>query len=62
MINANKDEHLSKEEFDAYFKQMGEDGAPPEVWDQEDANKDGKISWEEFSGPKGDTPPSQGEL
>ena len=27
------------------------------LMDHEDKNEDGKISWEEFSGPKGDAPP-----
>ena len=62
MINKDGDGFLTKEEVDAYFIQMGQtEGAPAELWEQEDKNKDGKISWEEFGGPKGDAPPSSGE-
>ena len=71
VINKDGNGYLSKEEIDAYFKEMGQaDGAPPSLWEEEDKDNDGKITWEEFSGSKGDGPPSpsvpapsnQGEL
>jgi len=71
VINKDGNGYLSKEEVDAYFKEMGQaDGAPPSLWEEEDKDNDGKITWEEFSGSKGDAPPSpsvpapsnQGEL
>jgi len=34
---------------------------PAELWEHEDQDKDGKVSWEEFSGPKGTEPPSAKE-
>lgn len=55
MIDTNKDGVLDKEEIEAYFKQMGME-VPDALWEQEDHDKDGKISWDEFSGPKGDAP------
>jgi hypothetical protein len=48
---------LDKDEIEKYFENNGYD-VPAELWEREDTNKDGVISWEEFSGPKGDTPPS----
>merc|ERR1712226_1524581 len=53
MIDTNKDKFLDKEEIDAYFKEMGHE-TPEELWEHEDKDKDGKISWDEFSGPKGE--------
>ena len=35
---------------------MGQDEVPPELWENEDKDGDGFISWEEFSGPKGANP------
>jgi len=55
MIDTDKDGVLSKEEIEAYFKQMGMD-VPEQLWEHEDTNGDGVISWDEFSGPKGDSP------
>ena len=43
-------------EVEAYFKNMGQDTVPPELWENEDKDGDGFISWEEFSGPKGSNP------
>lgn len=48
---------ISKEEVEAYFKQMGAE-MPAELWDAEDKNGDGVIDWDEFSGPKGTEPPT----
>lgn len=56
-IDLNKDGVLDKDEIEKYFKDMGHE-VPEQLWEFEDKNKDGVISWEEFSGPKGDTPPS----
>lgn len=56
-IDTDENGVLSKEEVEAYFKQMGAD-MPAELWDAEDKNGDGVIDWEEFSGPKGDEPPT----
>ena len=40
---------------------MGQDVVPPELWEREDADKDGFISWSEFNGPKGDDPNGMGD-
>lgn len=56
-IDLNQDGVLDKDEIEKYFKDNGYD-VPAELWEREDTNKDGVISWEEFSGPKGDSPPS----
>ena len=55
-IDTDSDGKLSRDEVAAYFKQMGQDDVPDGLWDNEDADSDGHISWEEFSGPKGENP------
>lgn len=52
-IDTNGDGVLDEDEILAYFKGMGMDEVPEELWEHEDTNGDRKISWEEFSGPKG---------
>jgi len=54
-IDANGDGKLTKEEVEAWFGNQGRP-MPDELWDNEDKDKDGFISWDEFSGPKGDSP------
>jgi len=49
---------LDKSEIDAYFKGIGRE-TPAELFASEDTDGDGSISWEEFSGPKGDGPDSE---
>jgi len=59
-IDADKDGFVTKEELTAWFSTTrGMDKIPDGLWDQEDKDKDGKISWEEFGGPKGTSPPGQ---
>jgi len=55
-IDTNADGKIDKSEVEAYFKNMGQDTVPPELWENEDKDGDGFISWEEFSGPKGSNP------
>lgn len=57
MIDENDDGFLDRAEIEAYFKTMGRE-VPDALWEAEDQDKDGRISWEEFSGPKGTAPPS----
>jgi len=57
-IDLDSDGSLSKSEIDAYFVQMGST-TPDGLWEKEDTDGDGIISWEEFSGPKGDSPTSE---
>lgn len=59
-IDIDGDSKISKEEIDAYFTAMGRE-VPEGLWENEDKDQDGFISWDEFSGPKGDTPPSAKE-
>ena len=51
-IDANHNHELTKDEIDAYFDNQGK-RAPAGLWDVEDKDADGKITWEEFGGPKG---------
>jgi len=61
-IDTDNDGFVSKEDLSTWFKtQRGMDAIPDGLWEQEDKNKDGKISWEEFGGPKGDASPAGGE-
>jgi FK506-binding protein 14 len=48
-----KDGQLTSEEILAFFKKQGKDELPPGLWESEDKDQDGVITWEEFSGPKG---------
>lgn len=52
-IDTNGDRKLDHDEILAYFKTMGQDTVPAELWETEDKDSDGFISWDEFSGPKG---------
>ena len=59
-IDANKDHKLSKEELTTWFKDTrGQDEVPAELWTSENKNGDDHIDWEEFTGPKGTTNPSE---
>lgn len=60
-IDTDGDGYLSEEEITAFFKTMGRE-VPEELWETEDKDNDRRISWEEFSGPKGDAPPQKEEL
>jgi len=54
-LDTDNDNRLTKEEVLAHFARQ--DSAmkelPTGLWDSEDKDKDGFISWEEFTGPKG---------
>jgi len=52
-LDADSDGKLTKDEVLAYFKNEGQEEIPEGLWDSEDKDGDGFISWEEFSGPKG---------
>ena len=51
-IDTNGDGKLDKDEVDAFFQGMGRE--TPDLWETEDQDKDGYISWDEFTGPKED--------
>jgi hypothetical protein len=59
-IDTDQSGELTKEEVSGYFERE-QDGrpVPDQLWDSEDKNKDGVISWEEFSGPKGNAPKTE---
>ncbi len=57
-LDTDKDAQLTKEEVAAFFKKQGRD-MPDELWENEDKDKDGVISWEEFGGPKGTKHPKE---
>ena len=52
-IDTNGDGMISEVEARKHFSRIG---LPfnHEIWKQDDVNKDGYVSWEEFSGPKGE--------
>jgi len=50
--DGKKDDVLTAEELKAFFK-FHDREMPSNLMENEDKNKDGKVSWEEFSGPKG---------
>ena len=55
-LDEDGDGKLSVMELTEYFQIQG-GGMPDGLMAREDADGDGFISWEEFSGPKGKTPP-----
>lgn len=56
-VDADGDHKLTKEEITAWFKkEQGQDKLPDGLWDSEDKDKNGHVSWDEFSGPKGENP------
>ena len=63
-LDVDKSGDLTVEEMLEHFKQYSDfkGELPPGLMENEDKDKDGKISWEEFSGPKGSAPPSKDEL
>ena len=55
ILDADSDGRISLEEFNVEWH-----NAPDGLWEQEDQNGDGFISYDEFSGPKGSGPPQGG--
>ena len=50
-IDANDDNVITKEELVSWFKNKRQmDELPAGIWESEDKDKDGQITWEEFSG------------
>merc|ERR1711865_1088642 len=49
-LDENKDGKLASEEILAFFKKQGQETLPDGLWESEDKDKDGFVSWEEFSG------------
>lgn len=58
-MDLNADGFLSKGEVEVFFTK-GEEVAPDALWEMEDQDKDGRISWKEFSGPKGEVTAGMG--
>ena len=48
-----RDGRISKREAKVYFKEIGRKLNLDDLWEMDDEDNDGYISWEEFSGPKG---------
>ena len=55
-IDTNGDGKLTREEVEAFFIEKKQSAMPDGLWEAEDKDGDGFISWEEFGGPKGDGP------
>lgn len=53
MIDKDNSRTLSEKEVDDFFASKGQD-TPGPLWHVEDKNRDGVISWKEFTGPKGE--------
>eukprot|EP00341_Mesodinium_pulex_P010043 CAMPEP_0116961422 /NCGR_PEP_ID=MMETSP0467-20121206/46556_1 /TAXON_ID=283647 /ORGANISM="Mesodinium pulex, Strain SPMC105" /LENGTH=186 /DNA_ID=CAMNT_0004649357 /DNA_START=11 /DNA_END=571 /DNA_ORIENTATION=- len=58
-LDTNEDGKLTEDEILAFFKKQGLDELPQGLWENEDKDKDGFVSWEEFGGPKGQSSPDQ---
>jgi hypothetical protein len=61
MIDSSEDGIINKDEIAQYFKSKGME-VPEGLWKDEDQDGDGLITWDEFSGPKGDVDPAKTEL
>jgi hypothetical protein len=62
-IDMNGDREITVDEMTTFFTHMhGLDGIPAGLWDADDKDKDGVISFEEFSGPKSDDEPDEADL
>lgn len=57
LIDTNNDGKLSKEEAKLYFESKVQMIDIDALFKAEDLDNDGYVSWEEFTGPKGDGPP-----
>ena len=55
-IDADEDGMISRSEAKAYFKSIGKRVNLNNLWEMDDADGDGYISFDEFSGPKGVRP------
>ena len=52
-IDTDSSKDLTKEELMKWFKKERDMEVPDGLWDNEDKDKNGVITWEEFTGPKG---------
>lgn len=58
-IDTDENGKISKEEVEAFFQKNHGTSMPDGLWENEDKDGDGHISWEEFGGSKGDSPPGE---
>lgn len=59
VIDVDESGDLTKEEIAAWWLENNGGDLPADLWDTEDKNKDGVVDWDEFSGPKGNGPPTK---
>jgi len=55
-IDTDENGKLTKEEVEKFFQEKHGSGMPDGLWDNEDKDEDGFISWDEFGGEKGENP------
>lgn len=55
IIDADGDAYLDEAEVQRHFGWLRRD-VPPDLFRAQDGDRDGRISWDEFSGPKGPRP------
>lgn len=58
-LDTDRDRKLSRDEVLTFFKKQGQENIPEGLWEKEDKDKDGFVSWVEFSGPKGKNSPGK---
>jgi Ca2+-binding EF-hand superfamily protein len=62
-IDADEDGKITYDELEGWFaSRKPPQKIPHQLFEREDRNQDRAISWEEFTGPKGDKDPSKAEL
>jgi len=55
-MDTDEDAKVSREEFEAFFQKRLSKSAPAGLFEREDKDKDGFISWQEFGGKKSEKP------
>lgn len=58
-IDKDADGVINNDELLQFFVGRGMQKIPDGLWERNDANKDGIISWDEFEGPKGTKDPKK---
>ena len=57
-MDTNKDGTITRGEMGAWFERAKAQGMPHDAFEKQDTNGNGLVSWAEFAGPKGETPPT----
>lgn len=62
IVDTDKSGYLSREELEVFALRVHGRSVPDHIWQREDKDSDGKVSWEEFTGAKGRKNPNPPQL